>query len=46
MKNSRKSQAHEHFLNGVIFINSTIILSCGLYVNIFYVKYIIQVSTK
>ncbi len=32
-------------LNGVIFINSTIILSCGLHVNIFYVKYVIQVST-
>ncbi len=33
-------------LNGVIFINSTIIFSCGLHVNIFYVKYFIQVSTK
>ncbi len=33
-------------LNGVIFINSTIIFSCGLHVNIFYVKYLIQVSTK
>ncbi len=31
-------------LNGVIFINSTLIFSCGLYENIFYVKYLIQVS--
>ncbi len=29
-----------------LFFNSTIIFSCGLYVNIFYVKYLIQVSTK
>ncbi len=28
------------------FINSPLIFSCGLYVNIFYVKYLIQVSTK
>ncbi len=33
-------------LNGVIFINSTIMFSCGLHVNIFNVKYIIQASTK
>ncbi len=32
------------YLNKVIFINSTIILSCGLYVNVFYVKYLIQAS--
>ncbi len=35
-----------YILNGVIFINSTNIFSCGLHVNIFYVKYLIQVSTK
>ncbi len=29
-----------------LLLNSTIIFSCGLYVNIFYVKYLIQVSTK
>ncbi len=29
-----------------IFINSTIIFFCKLYVNIFYVKYLIQVSAK
>ncbi len=33
-------------LNGVIFINSAILFSCGLHVNIFYVKYLIQVCTK
>ncbi len=33
-------------LNGVVFIKSTIIFSCGLHVNIFYVKYLIQISTK
>ncbi len=30
----------------LIFVNSTIIFSCGLHVNIFYVKYLIQVSAK
>ncbi len=34
-----------NLLNKVIFIISTI-FSCGLHVNIFYVKYLIQVSTK
>ncbi len=34
------------FFSKVNFINSIIIVSCGLYVNIFYVKYFIQVSTK
>ncbi len=43
-KNSIKNQGEP--LNGVIFINSTIIFSCELYVNICYVKYIIQVSNK
>ncbi len=33
-------------LNGVILRNSTFIFSCGLHVNIFYVKYLIQVITK
>ncbi len=33
-------------LNGVIFINSIIIHSCRLYVNVFYVKYLIEVTTK
>ncbi len=33
-------------LNGVIFINSTIVFSCRLHVHIFYVKYLIQFSTK
>ncbi len=33
-------------LNGVIFINSIIIHSCRLYVNVFYVKYLIEVRTK
>ncbi len=28
------------------FNSLTIIFSCGLYANIFYVKYLIQVSTK
>ncbi len=31
---------------GIFFINSTIIFFCKLYVNIFYVKYRIQVSAK
>ncbi len=33
-------------LNGVILRNSTFIFFCGLHVNIFYVKYLIQVITK
>ncbi len=33
-------------LSGFFFRNSTIIFSCWLYVHIFYVKYLIQVSTK
>ncbi len=35
-----------NFRTGSNLINSTIILSCGLYLNIFNVKYLIQVSTK
>ncbi len=36
-----------NFLMGSHFINSNLIFSCGLLnVNIFYVKYLIQVSTK
>ncbi len=42
----KKKKSLCKLLNGVIFMNSAIILSCGLHIHIFYVKYIVQGSTK
>ncbi len=41
--NSIKNEGDVNFWTGS---NSALIFSCGLYVNIFYVKYLIQVSNK